>query len=367
MTTDMRPNGTATERDALVDRLVDATVGSMETFSVYLGLRLGLYAALAEGGAATPAQLSAWSGVDARYTREWLEQQAVAGFVTVDDPRVPADDRTYRLPEAHREVLLDELSPAYAGPLTYFAGSVAGVLPDLLDAYRSGRGVPFADYGPDMRDHVEQLNRPMFVNDLATEWLPKIPELHQRLLADPPARVADLACGCGWSSIAIARGYPNVSVDGIDMDEASVIRAREHAAEAGLADRVTFTVADLAGHDLDRSYDAAFMFEALHDLARPVDALGGIRRRLRKRGVLVVAEERVAEQFTVPGDQMERIMYGFSILHCLPAGRVTTPSAATGTALRPAAVAELAAAAGFGSCDVLPIDHEMWRFYLLVN
>jgi SAM-dependent methyltransferase len=367
MTTDTRPNDSTTERDTLVGRLLESTIASMETFSVYLGLRLGLYAALAEGGAAAPAQLAAWSGVDGRYAREWLEQQAVAGFVTVDDPQLPADDRTFRLPEAHREVLLDELSSAYAGPLTYFVGSVAGVLPDLLDAYRSGRGVPFADYGPDLRDHVEQLNRPMFVNDLASGWLPRIPDVHQRLLADPPARVADLGCGCGWSSIAIARAYPNVVVDGFDLDEASVIRARENAAEAGLNGRVTFTVADISADDVELSYDAAFMFEALHDLARPVEALRRIRRRLRRGGVLVVADERVAEQFTAPGDEMERFMYGFSILHCLPAGRVTTPSAATGTALRPAAVAELGAAAGFSRCDVLPIDHEMWRFYRLAN
>jgi SAM-dependent methyltransferase len=368
MTIDASVNAaTAARRDALVERLIDATVASMETFSVYLGLRLGLYRALAEGGNATAHRLAAWAGVDGRYTREWLEQQAVAGLIDVDDARLPADERTYRLPDAHREVLLDELSSSYVGPLTFFLGSVAKVLPDLVDTFRSGRGIPFERYGPDLRDHIELLNRPMFTHQLAAEWLPAAPEVHLRLQSDPPARVADLACGSGWSSIAIARAYPKVTVEGIDLDQASVAKARVNASEAKLTDRVRFTVGDLAAVDLDGSFDAAFMFEALHDLAQPVEALRSIRDRLGDGASLIVGDERVAEVFTAPGDELERFMYGFSVLHCLPAGRVTTPSTATGTVLRPDCVRRFATDAGFTGFDVLPIDHDMWRFYRLTR
>lgn len=356
---------TAAERETLAAKLVTDTVAAMETFCVYLGLRLGLYAALAEGGAATPGQLAAWTGVDARYAREWLEQQAVAGILQVDDPALPADQRSYRLPEGHREVLLDELGPAYLAPLTYFLGSVAKVLPDLLDAYRSGAGIPYADYGPDLREHVEYLNRPMFAGELACHWLPAIPDLHRRLRSAPPARVADLACGSGWSSIYLAQAYSDITVHGVDIDEASVARARRNAAEAALTDRVAFAVADVAAPGLAGPYDAAFLFEALHDLARPVDALRAARGLLADGAPLIVGDERVAEQFTAPGDDVERLMYGFSILHCLPASRATTPSAAIGTVLRPAVLRELAAAAGFSTVEVLPIDNEMWRFYRL--
>lgn len=221
--------------EALVERLLGGTIAAMESISVYLGLRLGLYAALDEGGAASPGQLAAWASVDERYAREWLEQQAVAGILQVNDPAVGAGERVYRLPSPHREVLLDEVSPLYGAPLTYFLGSVSKVLPHLLDAYRSGDGVAYAEYGPDLRDHVEGLNRPMFVNDLASKWLPEVPDVHQRLVAGPPARVADMACGCGWSSISLARGCPTVVVHGIDADEQSVPKARENAAEAGVA------------------------------------------------------------------------------------------------------------------------------------
>lgn len=207
----------------------------------------------------------------------------------------------------------------------------------------------------------------MFVNDLASKWLPEVPDVHQRLVAGPPARVADMACGCGWSSISLARGYPTVVVHGIDADEQSVVKARENAADAGVADRVTFTVADVCDSGLEGPYDAAFLFEALHDLARPVEALRSIGALLGPRGSLVVADERVGETFTAPGDDAERLMYGFSILHCLPASRATTPSAAIGTVLRPDAVRRLAEDAGFGSFDVLPIENDLWRFYRLAN
>jgi SAM-dependent methyltransferase len=366
MTTHAPPSDPAARRDALVDKLLADTVASMETFSVYLGLRLGLYAALARGGgAATAGQLAAWAGVDQRYAREWLEQQAAAGVVDVDDAGSAPDQRVYRLPDAHQEVLLDELSPTYAGPLTYFLGSVAKVLPDLLDAYRSGQGIPYVAYGPDLRDHVESLNRPMFANDLASQWLPAIPDVHRRLQSDPPARVLDLACGCGWSSISLARAYPTVTVDGIDLDESSVAKAWQNAAEAGVVDRVTFTVADIANPQLEGSYDAAFLFEALHDLARPTETLRSIHDLLADDASLVIGDERVAETFTAPADEVERLMYGFSILHCLPASRATTPSAALGTVLRPATLEELAKPAGFTSFEVLPIENDLWRFYRL--
>ena len=180
--TDIRFSG---QREALADRLVAGLSASMDTLGVWLGLRLGLYAALARTGAATASELAATAGIDARYAREWLEQQAVAGVLVTDDTERAADQRRYDLPAAHREVLLDEVSPYFVAPATYALAGIARVLPELLAAYRSGAGVPFAAYGEEIRDHIEQLNRPMFVNDLATSWLPAIPELHDRLQADP--------------------------------------------------------------------------------------------------------------------------------------------------------------------------------------
>lgn len=353
------------QREAFAQRLVTDLTASFETLGVWLGLRLGLYDALAQAGASTAPELASTAGIDPRYAREWLEQQAVACVLVTTEAGRDADDRRYELPRPHQEVLLDQVSPYFVAPASYALAGIAGVLPELLRAYRSGEGVPFAAYGDEIRDHIEQLNRPMFVNDLAAHWIPAVPDLHTRLRADPPARVADIACGAGWASISLAQAYPKVLIDGFDLDEASILRAKRNAAEAGANDRVSFAVRNAAEPQLAGRYDAAMLFEALHDMARPVEALAAARALLADGGCLIVGDERVAETFTAPGDEVERLMYGFSILHCLPASRTETPSAATGTVMRPATLRAYAAEAGFARVDVLPIENDMWRFYRL--
>lgn len=260
-------------------------------------------------------------------------------------------------------MLLDELSPYFLAPASFALAGIARVLPELLAAYRSGAGVPFAAYGEEIRDHIEQLNRPMFANDLASSWIAAVPELHDRLRSDPPARVADIACGAGWASIAQA--YPTIRVDGFDIDDVSIQRARRHAAEAGVDDRVHFAVRDAADPGIVDRYEAAMIFEALHDLAHPIETLASIRAMLVPGGCLFVGDERANETFSAPGDELERLLYGFSILHCLPASRTETTSAATGTVLRPATLRAYGVAAGFRDVQILSVEHDMWRFYRL--
>jgi SAM-dependent methyltransferase len=356
----------AGRRDALAGRLFNGMIGSFELASVWLGLRLELYQALRGHGPATVAELAELGGIDARYAREWLEQQAVAGLLDVEDAE-DAEARRYRLPEAHAEVLLDADNPAHAGATAYWMGSLAEVLHRIPGAYRSGEGLPYPEYGADCRLAIANFNRPMFVNDLA-DWFATVPELQARLAADG-ARVLDVGCGIGWSSISLAKAFPALSVDGIDSDEASIAEARRLAVEAGVAGRVRFQVVDAAelGVAGEGGYAAAFVFEALHDMARPVEALEAIRALLAGDGVVIVADEKVAETFTAPGDEVERLNFGFSWWHCLPASRAETPSVAAGTALRPATVREWADQAGFASYRVLPVDHAFWRFYQLAG
>jgi hypothetical protein len=186
-------------REVLAERLVDGVTGAMETLGVYLGVELGLYRALADLGGATEAQLAERAGVAPRYAREWLEQQAVAGYLACDDATLPAAERHYRLPEGHAEVLVDADSPYHAAPLALALAGIAGVLPQLVRAYRSGGGVPYVDYGRPLRDGIAAANRPMFLHELATAWLPAVPDVDQRLRSAPPARVLDLDCGLGAS------------------------------------------------------------------------------------------------------------------------------------------------------------------------
>ena len=216
-------------RDALVGRLFEATLGAFDLLGVYLGDRLGLYQVLAERGPSTSGELAEAAGINERYAREWLEQQAMCEILGVDDPGAEADERRFHLLEGHDEALLDETSLNFVAPMAQ--ALVACTLPihSLLEAFRTGDGVPYADYGADLHEGQARFTRPMFENLLATEWLPAVPAVHARLLGDPPARVADVACGLGRSTVSIARAYPKAHVDGIDLDAASIAAPRRSA------------------------------------------------------------------------------------------------------------------------------------------
>lgn len=376
MTTPVLETSAAARRDALAERIFKATIDAFELFHLYLGERLGLYRALRELGDANAAELAGAAGIAERYAREWLEQQAVAGVVEVAADEEDGARRRYRLPAGHAEVLLDGDSLSYTAPLALGVGGIARMLPEVAAAFRGGDGVPYEAYGPDLRDCIARMNRPMFLRQLAGEWLPALPELHARLQADPPARVADVGCGTGWSAIAVALAYPRVLVHGLDLDEDSIAEARRNAAQAGVADRVTFEARDAAAWPSPGGvratgpaggYDLVCAFEAVHDMADPVAALRGMRAMRAEGGVVLVGDEKVAESFTAPGDELERLNYGWSALHCLPSGMVQQPSAATGTVMRPATLRRFARQAGFADVEVLPIEHDFWRFYGLVG
>jgi 2-polyprenyl-3-methyl-5-hydroxy-6-metoxy-1,4-benzoquinol methylase len=175
-----------------------------------------------------------------------------------------------------------------------------------------------------------------------------------------------VACGTGWSSIAMARAYPLVHVDGFDLDAGSVAIAQENVRDSGLGDRVTVQRRDAADPQLTGRYDLVTIFEALHDMPDPVAVLRALRGLLTPAGVLIVVDERAAERFEAPGDEVQRMLYGFSVLHCLPVGMADQPSAATGTVMRPATLRGYAHEAGFSDVEVLPIEDDFWRFYRLV-
>jgi SAM-dependent methyltransferase len=353
------------QRDALAERLFGAALGAYELMTVHLGDRLGYYRELAERGPCTSAELAAASGTAERYAREWLEQQAVAGILEVDDPGADPAERRFSVPPAHAEVLSDRDSLAHVTPLARLGVALAHVLPAVEEAFRSGGGVSWEEFGELGREAQGDANRPVFANLLGSEWLPSIDDVHARLSADPPAQVADVACGAGWSSIAIARAYPKVSVDGLDLDMASVELARSNLAGTDVEDRVSFQHRDAADPELARSYQLVTVFEALHDMSQPVEVLRALRGLVAEDGAVLVMDERVADSFTAPGDEIERLMYTYSILCCLPVGLADTPSAGTGTVMRADTLRRYASEAGFSDVEVLPIEHEFFRLYRL--
>jgi 2-polyprenyl-3-methyl-5-hydroxy-6-metoxy-1,4-benzoquinol methylase len=353
------------QRDALAGRLFGAALGAYELMTVHLGDRLGYYRALAEDGAVTSAELATATGTDERYAREWLEQQAVAGILEVDDVQAAAAERRYRLPAGHAEALVDRDSLAHVTPMARYGVAFAQTIPAVEEAFRTGGGVAWEAFGRLGREGQGDANRPVFSNLLGSVWLPSIEDVDQRLRSDPPARVADVACGAGWSSISIARAYPKVVVDGFDLDEESVDLARRNLAGTEVADRVSFEVRDAGDPELAGSYQLVTVFEALHDMSRPVEVLRALRGLVAEDGAVVVMDERVADTFSAPGDEIERIMYTYSVLCCLPVGRSAQPSAATGTVMRTDRLRSYATEAGFAEVEVLPIEHDVFRLYRL--
>lgn len=353
--------------DDLVGRILEATLGTVDLVSIYLGDRLGWYRSLRDDGPATSGQLAARTGTQPRYAREWLEQQAVTGLLTIEPETYdgPAEDRRYVLPDATAEVLTNEHSLTYLAPLGRLFVAVSGKLPELLHAYRHGGGIGWMEYGVDAREGQADLNRPWFEHALA-DALHGVPAL-QETLQKPGARIADIGCGGGWSTIALARAYPEATVDGYDIDPPSVELARSNAKAVGMDDRIAFHSGDAAAMP-DTGYDLVFAFECIHDMPQPVEVLGAARRALRPGGSVVVMDEAVGESFCAPGDIMERLMYGFSLSVCLPDGMSHQPTVATGTVMRPGKLWDYGRNAGFKKLEILPIeDFGFWRFYHLTT
>jgi 2-polyprenyl-3-methyl-5-hydroxy-6-metoxy-1,4-benzoquinol methylase len=356
------PDGPPDATDALSGRLRRDMVGALEMFTVYLGERLGLYRALAADGPATSAELAGRTGTVERYVREWLEHHAASGLLEVDDVTARPPERRYRLPGAHVPVLADPDDIRYRAFNGTEIARAGRRLPDLVEAFRTGGGTPPLPWPPEGR---ADYNRATYLNLLGTQWLPGIADVDRRLRGEPPARVADLACGTGWSSIAIARAYPLVRVDGFDLDPDAVEAARRNAEQAGVSERVVFTVTDAAGEGWRGRYDLVTILEALHDMSRPVDALRAARGMLTESGSVIVADELVAEEFTAPAPELERFHYGWSVVACLPAAMGDPQTSATGAVMRPATLRRYAEQAGFAGVEVLPLTTDTWQFYRL--
>jgi 2-polyprenyl-3-methyl-5-hydroxy-6-metoxy-1,4-benzoquinol methylase len=349
--------------DQMCERLVGAGMAMGDLVSVYLGDRLGLYAGLRELGEATPGALAERGGVAERYAREWLAQQAATGIVEATSETVSDKDRTYRLTPAYVPLFLDPDDPVYVIGLVRAMFGIARRLDAVAEAFRSGEGVPYASYGPDVLEGQEGMTRPVFSTFLGSSWLPAIPAIHEKLSA-PGARLADVACGGGWSSIAIARAYPGVTIEAVDTDPYSVERARANVRAAGLGDRIAVRLAD--GADLVGPFDVVTVFEAIHDMSRPVDVLRSIHSALKVDGLALIVDENVGDTFSAPAAApFDAFFYAASLALCLPTSLAEQPSAATGAVMRPATLERYAREAGFKAVETQAIDYPFWRFYVL--
>jgi 2-polyprenyl-3-methyl-5-hydroxy-6-metoxy-1,4-benzoquinol methylase len=352
----------ATRVEEFSGSLFLACLATVELANVELGVRLGLYEALAGAGPTTAAALARTAGIEERYAQEWLEQQAVAGVLEVGDLAQPAAERRFTLPNAHAHVLIEDDSEACMKPCAAVVPWVAKAIDIMAEEFRSGTGAAFGLF--DLHDVQAAFTRPVFANHLTQNWLPALADVQLKLVAGDLVRIAEIGCGEGLASITIARAYPNAEINGFDLDDASIAAARKAAAEAGVGERARFEVRDAADPSISGDYDLVMAIEMLHDVPDPVGILRTMKKLAGAEGAVLVADERTESTFTVPTTEMERFFYAFSTLHCL-AVSMQDGGAGTGTVIRESTVRDYATKAGFASVEVLDVEHPQFVLYRL--
>jgi SAM-dependent methyltransferase len=324
-----------------VFRAVDEVGATLNTALVVLGDKLGLYRALAGTDGLTPAELAERTGTAERYVREWLNNQAAGGYVAYD----PASGR-YSLPPEQTIALTDSDSPAYLPGFFQIAlGSVIDS-PRIVEAATRGNGVGWHEHTHDVHEGCERFFRPGYNAHLLTEWLPALDGVIAKL--ERGARVADIGCGHGASTVLMAKAYPNSRFVGSDYHEGSIETARARAEEAGVSDRIEFR-AESAQQYSEDGYDLVTMFDCLHDMGDPLGAARHVRQTLAPGGTWMIVEpmagDRVEDNFNPVG----RAYYGFSTLLCTPASLSQEVGLALGAQAGEARIREVVTAAGFGS------------------
>lgn len=345
--------------EAFQERLLTELNSGMSILNLQLGYDLGLFQVLSSASPIGSPALAEQTGYSERYIREWLECMAVGGYLDYD-----STTGNFALPAEHSEVLNKPDGQWSAIGVLGWLSSFGRVIPLLAEAFRSGGGVPYEEYGLDMVTAQGMSTRPMFVNDYVSRWIPAMPDIEAKLKQG--ARVAEVGCGLGWSSIALAKGFSKVHIDAIDPDELSIKEAKRNAEEEGLSDRINFHVSTIEEAAVAGPYQLVTAFECLHDMPYPVLALRRMRELVDAAGAVLVADEAVGDSLEENMNFMGHFFYNFSVLHCLPQAMSFPDAAGTGTVIKPSVLSEYADQAGFRQVEVLPIDNPQFRFYRLV-
>ena len=324
---------------AFVGQAVGEVGATLNAALVVMGDRLGYYHALADGGATTPAELAERTSTSEHYTREWLNAQAAGGFVEYD----PSTGK-YLLPPEQAVALTDESSPAFLPGFFQIALGTVQHTTQTIEAARSGAGIGWHEHSSDVHLGCERFFRPGYNANLVAGWLPALDDVVGKLQSG--AQVADIGCGHGASTILMAQAFPQSTFTGSDYHPESIEIARLRAAEAGVADRVTFEVAAATQYS-GSGYDLVTTFDALHDMGDPVGAAKHVRDSLAPDGTWMVVEPMAGDHVEDNLNPIGRAYYGFSTLLCTPASLSQDVGLALGTQAGPARIRDVTTAAGF--------------------
>jgi SAM-dependent methyltransferase len=308
--------------DAFVGRFLGDLGTALHLPTVLVGDRLGLYRAMAAGEPMSPAALAERTGTSERYVAEWLAAQAAAGYVEYD-----ATAGTFQLPREHAALLIDEGAPVFIPGAFQLAASTVKDEPLITEAFRTGEGVAWHDHHPDLFAGCERFFRPGYAAHLVDEWLPALDGVDVKLRAG--AKVADVGCGHGASTIIMATAFPESSFVGFDYHDVSIETARRSADALAVDGRLRFEVAraqDFPG----TSYDFVAFFDCLHDMGDPVGAARHVRSALAPDGTLMIVEPYATDRLEDNLNPVGKIYYNASTLICTPASRAQEVGLALG-------------------------------------
>ncbi|HUB04495.1 MAG TPA: class I SAM-dependent methyltransferase [Solirubrobacteraceae bacterium] len=325
--------------DEFMGRFVGDLGAAMSAALVVIGDRLGLYRAMADGDRLTADQLAERTGTDPRYVREWLSNQAAGGYVGYD----PGRDAFFLTPEQSL-ALAQEGSPAFVPGAFQVATALTKDEEKIADAFVGRHGVGWHEHHHDLFAGTERFFRPGYAANLISSWIPALDGVEAKLQS--MARVADVGCGHGASTILLAQAFPSATVTGFDYHEASVERARIAAHDAGLEDRVRFEVAPAKQFPGD-GYDLVAMFDCLHDMGDPVGAAAHVLETLAPDGTWLIVEPYAGDRLEDNLNPVGRVFYGASTLVCTPASRHQEVGLALGAQAGEARLREVVTAGGF--------------------
>jgi SAM-dependent methyltransferase len=329
---------------------------AMQGALTYIGDRLGIFKALADAGSVTSAELAQRTGLNERYLREWLGAMTAAKYIAYD-----AAGGRYSMSPEHAMILADESSQFFMGGFMQMIVPEVGMAPKLMEAFRTGKGVPQSEYPPEVFEAIERGSAPIYRHQLIRKWMPAMPQVVEALNAGGSA--LDVGCGSGRAVIALATAYPNARLFGYDGHPGSVERARANAKAAGVADRVTFDVVDCAKLPAEK-FDFISTFDVVHDSVDPIGLMRSIRGALKPDGAYLMVEVNVSNRPEDNISPMGRMMYSASTLYCMTVS-LAHGGAGIGALMGEPKARELAQEAGFTRFQRLPVKDAFSVLYEL--
>jgi 2-polyprenyl-3-methyl-5-hydroxy-6-metoxy-1,4-benzoquinol methylase len=308
--------------------------------TVLIGDKLGLYKAMADGEPLTAQELAERAGTDERYMREWLSAQAASGYVEYD----PATER-FRLPAEQTFALTNEYNPLFVPGGLQVAASTIKDADALAEAIRTGKSVGWHEHHHDLYEGTERFFRPNYIGNLVGSWIPTLDDVEDKLRTG--AKVADVGCGYGASTVIMAKEYPSSTFVGFDYHEPSIAAARKAASDAGVADRCSFEVASAKEYPGAEEYDLVAFFDCLHDMGDPVGVAAHVLETLKPDGTWMIVEPFANDRLEDNLNPVGRIFYSASTVLCVPASKDQEVGMALGAQAGEARMREVVTAGGF--------------------